>query len=288
MDLNVNEEAVENVSAVVELLKKVDWRTGLTALAAAVLGVILIRLLIRLEKKALARSRFLPATAHTMICTLTRIALYFVLVITVAGILGIPVTSFVAVLSVVGIAVTLAVQGLLSNLVGGFILIGAQPAAVGDFVESGGLSGTVKEIGMMYTRLQAPDGRIIHIPNSTLCTAQVINYTALGRRRVDLTVPAPYDVSPEKVREAILLAISRVEGIAEDPPLIWLESFDDSAITYSLHVWTSSADFIRVKYELNDALWNAFRDRDITIPFPQRDVHLIPPAAPEAGAAVDR
>ncbi len=277
MSAAVNEDTLNSLENAIQIVKSKDFQTIVIALAILVLGFVAVRLILRLEKRLLKKSRLLPPSSHTIVRTLTRVILDIVVVLTAAGYVGIPLTSFVVVLSVAGVAISLAIQGLLSNLVGGFIILGAEPLRVGDYVEANGMAGTVIEIRMIYTRLQSPDGRLIYIPNSTLYTSQVINYSALGKRRIDLNVSAAYGNSPEQVHEAIDLAISRTEGLLADPePLVWLESYDSSGITYSLHVWCPGNDFLGRKYALNEALWTAFRDKGITFPFPQLDVHLDP------------
>ena len=269
------QETVETVETYVNLIKSTEIKKLVFVVLGMVLGFILVRLILRLLKKILKKSRHLPESTHTILCTLLRILLDLIVIITAAGYLGIPMTSFVALLSVIGIAVSLAVQGLLTNLVGGFIILGSKPFEVGHFIEACSLSGTVKQIGIIYTRLQAPDGRIIFIPNGTLYTSQVINYTALGTRRVTLTPSASYDNSPDEVRAAILLAVSRVPGIFQDPaPVIQLEAYGDSSISYNVHVWCGGSDFIRVKYELNEALYQAFKDSGVIMTYPHLNVHM--------------
>jgi small conductance mechanosensitive channel len=274
MDTNINpEQAVETVQNYARIISGLDWKTAVTAVAILVLGFLLVKLVLRLESRALEKSRFLPPSTHAMIKTLSKVLLYLVVLITAAGYVGIPMTSFVAVLSVVGIAVSLAVQGLLGNLVGGFIILGARPLEVGQFVETSGVMGTVDRIGMVYTRLVGIDGRLIYLPNSALYTSQVVNYSQYGKRRVTAVISVQYGFSPEEVREAIQLAISRVEGIHQDPaPMIWLDSFGDSGIVYNAHVWCDGSAFLRVKYALNDALWHAFREKGVTIPYPHLQV----------------
>ena len=268
-----SEETVEAVENYMKILSGLDRQTAIFALVFLVLGFVMVRLVLRVEKKALESSRALPPSTHAMIRTLSRVMLDFVVIITVANYVGIPVSSFVAVLSIVGIAITLAVQGLLGNLVGGFIILGAKPFEVGQFVETGGISGTVEQIGMVYTRLLAADGRRVYLPNSTLYTSQVINYSQYGKRRVTAVISADYACSPEKVKDAVRLAISRVEGIdMTREPLIFLENFADSGITYNIHVWCNAADFLSVKYALNEQLWYAFRESGVEIPFPHMQI----------------
>lgn len=271
------QEVAQTVENYFQILSSAERRQLITAAVILVLGILAVKLIIRLVKKGLKHSRVLPPSTHTIVLTILRFVLYFVVVVTAANAVGIPISSFVAILSVVGIAVSLAVQGLLSNLVGGFILLGAKPFEVGDFVEADGVSGSVAEIGTMYTRLQAPDGRLVFIPNSSLNTQKIINYTALGKRRITLTFSVSYDDPPEKVREAVLLAAERVGGfLAEPAPMFQLETYGDSAIGYNFHIWCDGADFIRLKYELNETLYTVFREKGVTFTYPHLNVHTLP------------
>ena len=268
-------EVAKTMQNYISIFSSAELRQIITAAAVLIIGILLVKLIMRLVSRGLKHSRFLPPATHTIISALIRFVLYFIVVVTAAGVIGIPITSFVAILSVIGVAVSLAVQGLLSNLVGGFILLSARPFDVGHFIEAGGISGSVQEIGLMYTRLQAPDGRLIHIPNSVLYTQQVINYSSLGKRRITLTLSASYDSPPELVREAILLAVQRVGGFHGDPaPMIQLESYGDNAIAYNVHIWCDGSDFIRKKYELNEAIYAAFRDKGVVFTYPHVNVHM--------------
>ena len=275
MDTTAAEETVETVQTYVSLFASLDVQTILIALGGLILGFVLVRLILHLQKKALAHSRYLPPSTHSIIRSLTRIGLDFLVIVTVANYVGIPISTFVALLSVIGIAISLAVQGLLSNLVGGFLLLGAKPFEVGHFIETGGITGTVREIRMIYTRLEAPDGRFIYLPNSSLFTSQVVNYTQLGKRRITLTVSASYDNSPQQVREAISLALSRMEGVYEEPaPVIQLEAYGDSAITYNIHFWCEGGNFLTLKYAMNEELYSAFHEKGVQMTYPHLNVHM--------------
>ena len=179
-----------------ELLKSWLSSLGVFALQRLVPGLILlvagilaIRIILRLVGGMLVRSK-LEKAAHTLIRSVVRITLYVLLLLTLASYLGIDVTSIVALASVLTLAVSLAVQNALANVFGGFTLLCTHPFATGDFVEIAGQSGTVREIGLTYTKMTTGDNKLIAVPNSAVTTAQIINYTTLGRRRVDVVVSA--------------------------------------------------------------------------------------------------
>ena len=266
---------VETVESYVSMIRGLDTRKVIIGLAVLAAGIAVSRFAAHVMGKALKRSKTIDPAAHTMIKTALRIVLDVVFVLVAANTMGIPITSFVALLSVVGIAVSLAVQGTLSNVVGGVIILASHPFTIGDYVEQDGYSGTVKEIGLLHTRLLTPDGRMIFVPNATLQTSRLINYSTSPSRRMELSISAAYSAAPDQVRAAISDAISRCPDIQSDPaPVVHLESYDDSGIRYTVLAWAPGPAFISSKYLLNEQLYSAFRRAGIEIPFPQMDVHV--------------
>ena len=272
MSTEVDVETVENY---VSMLQRLDIQKVIIGLAVLAAGIAISRFAAHMFGKILKRTKAIDPSAHTMLKTALRVVLDLVFILVAANTMGIPITSFVALLSVVGIAVSLAVQGTLSNVVGGVIILASHPFSVGDFVEQDGFSGTVKEIGLLHTRMLTPDGRMIYVPNATLQTSRLINYSTNPRRRVELSISASYAAHPDAVRAAILDAVSRCPDVLADPaPIVHLESYDDSGIRYTLLAWVPGPVFIDNKYRLNEELYSAFHRAGITIPFPQVDVHI--------------
>lgn len=263
---------VQQVMNVVEGITKEEWLYGVIAL---VLGVVLVRFVIMPAfRRAVNSTNIIPASVRSILDTMLHILLLVIVFMTSAGFMGIPMTSFVALFSVVGIAISLSVQGVLSNFVGGINILIGKPFIVGDFIESDGFSGTVTQIGIMHTRLRAPAGPVSFIPNSTLVAARLINYTAAEKRRVELSVSTAYRNAPEQVRKSILEAIAENPLILKDPePVVHLENYSDSSITYTVWAWVSPPDFLAAKYALNEALYTVFQAADIEFPFPQIVVH---------------
>lgn len=265
---------VSQVEEVINVAKSLDTSEIIIALAILVIGLILVRFAVKLIDKVLQKYKVVPAVT-SMLRTIIRFILDLIVVMIAANSAGIPVTSFVAVFSVVGIAISLALQGVLSNLAGGLIIMTVKTFEIGQFVEADGYNGTVTDINLMYTRLLAPDGRVIFIPNSTTYTNRLINYSMNPQRRIELTVSASYDNSPEEVRKALLDAAGHVPQILEDPaPVFHLENYGDSAITYTLWVWVKGSDFLNAKYQLNEEIYEAFKRNHVEMTYPHLRVHM--------------
>jgi len=186
------------------------------------------------------------------------------------------VAALVAVLSVVGLAFSLALQNFLSNVAGGMQLLASHPFAVGDFVDAGGCSGTVAEIGMFYTKLTTPDNKLVQLPNSTIVSANITNFSAQPTRRVELTVSASYDAPTEQV----LALLSRMAAdhplVLDDPaPVVHVDSYGDSAIGYVLRAWCANTDYWTVYYDLMDGFKPAFDNAGIEMTYPHVNVHMV-------------
>ena len=244
-------------------------------MAALVLaaGVCVIRILLALARRALEATK-LEKAAHTLVLSLAKVALYLLLGLSVASSLGIDVTGVVALASVLTLAVSLALQNMLTNVLGGFTLLSTHPFHSGDFVEIAGQSGTVEEINMTYTRLATPDNKIISIPNSAVTAAQIINYSATGTRRVEGNVQAPYDVPPEKVVEALIQSAEMDNVLLEPAPMAALTNFGDSAMEYVLRFWTKSEDYWDLYYAANQRVYQVFQEQGIQMPYPRMTVEL--------------
>ena len=268
----------ETVQEYVDIFRKTDLKTAAIALGILLIGFLSVRLILKLVRKGMERSG-IPASLHSMIRTMLRITLDMIVLLTAANYLGLPITSFLALLGLAGLAVSLALQSVLNNLAGGFIILSSHPFEVGHFVEHDGISGTVAEIRLQHTRLETPDGKMIYIPNSSLAGSRLINYSETGKRRVEIRISASYDNSPEQVREAILSAVRETGGILADPePVVSLDEYGDSAISYVLWVWVQSGDFLTVKRELNERMYGAFRKHGVEMTYPHLNVHMNSPA----------
>lgn len=247
--------------------------SALPAVILLVIGILAIRIVMKLVNKLLEKSK-LEKAAHSLIKTAVRVVLYILLGLIIADKLGIDVTGIVALASVLTLAVSLAVQNALSNVISGFTLLYTKPFASGDFVEVAGQSGTVEEIGLTYTKLATPDNKSVSIPNSSVTAAQIVNYTVLGSRRVDVSVSASYDTSVELVLQTLRKA-GQVPGILQEQGVFAaVDVYGDSAIRYILRVWCSSADYWDVLFAVNENVKKAFDENGVAMTYPHINVHL--------------
>lgn len=237
------------------------------------LSVVIVRLVIQLVDRILKRTR-LDGSLHNFIKVLIRILLYFAAILTVASYVGVDVTSLVALLSVVTLAISLSVQSVLSNVAGGVMVMGTKPFKKGNYVSIDGLTGVVDEIGMVYTKLHTIDNRAVMVPNSKVAAATVENYSAFDKRRLELDVSASYDAEPSRVLEALRAAVDRCQPLEGEEIRVAIQSFDDSAICYHIHFWIPSSRFIQTKFELNTAVWEEFRSHGVEMTYPHLNVHI--------------
>jgi small conductance mechanosensitive channel len=189
-------------------------------------------------------------------------------------IIGVPAASLVAVIGSAGLAMGLAVQGGLTNIAGGIIILCFKPFEIGDFVETSSYSGTVVDIGLIYTTINTPDNKRVVIPNGTVSNASVVDYSAYETRRLDLELSVAYDSDIDMVKETLLSLANAHELVLKDPaPFVRLGTHGDSALIFKLRVWVKSADYWTVNFDLLEASKKVFDKRGIEIPFPQLDVH---------------
>ncbi len=263
------------MNRLIEYVKSLHFERLLPVALILIAGIIVVKLLLRLFDRALNRSK-LNKSMFSFLKALMRILLYAIVLLIAASFLGIDVTSLVALLSVVSLAVSLAVQNTLANVVGSVSLLATQPFHVGDFVQIGSDSGTVQEISMSYTRMLTVDGKTIYIPNSDAAAARICNYSVEGKRRVELCFTAAYNDEIDKVKAAILTAASHPKLLADTAPQVYVNAYLDSAIEYQLFAWVKSEDYFEVKMAVNEAVKKEFDKQGISIPFPQMDVHIQP------------
>ena len=236
-------------------------------------GLVLIRLVMKLLKKLLEKSK-LEKAAHKLIKAVARIALYILLALMVAEKVGIDITGVLALASVLTLAISLSLQNALANVIGGFTLLYTQPFHSGDFVEIAGQSGTVQAIDLTYTQLTTPDNKLISIPNSAVVATEIVNYTTTGTRRVDITVSAGYDSAVDTVLEALKEAGDLPTVLPENPPFAAVKNYGDSAIEYVLQLWCKSEDYWTTLFEGNKKVKEVFDERGISMTYPHINVHL--------------
>jgi len=247
--------------------------TLLPALIVLVAGIFAIRIVSRIITTALNKSK-LEKAAHSLILSVVNVTLYVILGLIVATKLGIDVTSIVALASVLTLAVSLALQNILANVIGGFTILSTHPFHSGDYVEIAGQAGTVEEINMSYTKLSTPDRKLISIPNSAVVAAQIVNYSASDIRRVEINVTASYDAPVQAVIDALVLA-GTVDNVLLDPaPFAALTAYNDSAIAYTLRLWVKNEDYWDVYFQVNQRIKKIFDEQGIEMTYPHLNVHL--------------
>ncbi len=257
-----------------EFFISLSWQKVLPFVLILVVGIIVVKLLLKLFDRALNRSK-LDKTMFTFLKATMRVLLYAIVLLIAAGSLGIDVTSLVAVLSVVSLAISLAVQNVLTNLVGGVTLLTSHPFRVGDCVLIGSDSGEVKEIGLHYTKITTFNGELVYIPNSEVVSSRICNYSVEGKRRIQLTVSASYDADIDKVKEALLEAAKHPKALTDPATEVFLSGYADSGVNYLLNVWAKAEDYAEVKFAVNEEVKRKFDAEGITIPYPQMDVHMV-------------
>lgn len=243
----------------------------LPTLIILIVGIIVAKLILRLFDRSVERSK-VDRTILTVLKTIMHITIYSVVILVSAGSLGIDVSSLIAVLSVVSLAITLAVQNTLGNLVGGVTLLVTRPFSVGDTVQIGSDCGMVEEITMSYTRIETADGKHIYIPNSDAASARICNFSDNGKRRVDILVSAAYEDDIDAVKQALLAAGDHPKRLKEELIEAYVNNYLDSGIEYLLRLWVNDEDYSKVRFAVTEQIKREFDARGLSMPYPQVEV----------------
>lgn len=249
--------------------------TIILAIVVLIIGIIITKLVLKLLSKGLDRTR-LDLTVNNFVKQCCKIVLYVLLITIVLSVLGIPATSIITVIGTAGVAIGLALQNSLSNVAGGIMLLINKPFKIGDYILVGGVSGTVRQITILYTRLDSDSNQAIFIPNGQVSGAVVINNNTNGTRRVDMTFSISYEDDYEKARQVILQVLSRNEKILRDPaPTVRMLEHAASSINIVVRPWCKAADYWEVFFSTTEEIRAAFTAAGISIPFDQLDVHVV-------------
>jgi small conductance mechanosensitive channel len=245
------------------------------AILVLIFGLWAVKIITGVLKKVLKKSN-VDASLGGFLKSIASILLKVLVYITALGMLGVEMTSFIAILGAAGLAVGLALQGSLSNFAGGVLILFFKPFKVGDFIERGSESGTVERIDILHTILVTPNNQTVIIPNGQLSNSAVVNYSEKDTRRAVFSVGIGYDDDMQKAREIILDVLNKDERILSDPaPVVVLTELADSSLNLSARAWTKSSDYWSFFFENLEKIKVALDDAGINIPYPQRDVHLI-------------
>jgi small conductance mechanosensitive channel len=247
----------------------------IAAIAIFIIGRWVAMLVRRGVRRVMDKAKVEPIIT-SFVSSIAYIALLAFVVIAALGQLGIQTTSFIAILGAAGLAIGLALQGSLANFAAGFLMIIFRPFKVGDFIEGAGVAGVVEEIQVFTTTLKTGDNKIIIVPNAKLSGDNITNYSTQETRRVDMTVGVAYDADLAHVKSVLNDIISKDERILAEPASqVAVAELADSSVNFVVRVWTKTADYWAVKFDMTETIKNRFDAEGIGIPFPQREIHIV-------------
>lgn len=281
--------SVEDVKESVEQLFNIDYSqlvdkllegafvVGLKIVAALViyyLGRWAVRRVMKLMDKVYEK-KSVEKSLRSFLSGVVKVLLYVVIALIIIQVLGINTTSLVAMIASAGLAIGMALSGTLQNFAGGVMILLLRPYRIGDYIDAQGEEGTVTKIGLFSTEIVTVDNRIIYIPNSTISTSVIDNYSTSEMRRVDWTVSVEYGSDPEKVRQVLVDMLKSDSRVAADPaPVVFLVNLADSSVQFSARAWCKNGDFWGLKFDIQERIYVELPKNGINFPFPQLDVNL--------------
>lgn len=247
---------------------------ALKALATLVVGWIVAKILTAILRRVMQKAH-VEKTLVGFATNLTFALLMTLVILSAIQKLGVPTTSFIAVIGAAGLAIGFALQGSLANFAAGVMLILFRPFKAGDYVEAGGVSGAVEQIQIFATMLKTPDNKRVIVPNSEITGGTITNYSANDTRRVDLVFGIGYGEDIKKAKDVLDDILARDERVLKDPaPKIAVAELGDSSVNFVVRPWVKTPDYWDVRFDVTEAVKQRFDAENINIPFPQRDVHL--------------
>ncbi|MCK5148133.1 mechanosensitive ion channel [bacterium] len=266
-----------NSETILAKLTEISLTYGPKLIAAIVVWIIgswIIKMIVKAFGKMADKSKT-DSSLKPFLTGILAGLLKIMLVISVLGMLGIQMTSFIAILGAVGLAVGMALSGTLQNFAGGVMILLFKPFRVGDFIDAQGYSGTVNEIQIFNTILKTPDNKTIIIPNGGLSTSSMTNFSAEATRRVDWTIGVGYGDDLDKARKVIQQLCDKDTRILKDPEVfIAVSELADSSVNFAVRAWVNAADYWGVFFDMNENVYKTFANEGLNIPFPQMDVHV--------------
>jgi len=261
------------IETIQELLTKFGLKI-IAAIAIYVIGRWIAKLLTGLLRKMMEQAK-VDAAIVGFTCSLVHAALIVFVILAALGQVGVQTTSFIAVLGAAGLAIGLALQGSLANFASGVLILLFRPFKVGDFIEAGGATGVVKEIHIFTTTLTTVDNKRIIVPNAKVTGDNITNYSAEGKRRLDLVACISYDDDIDKAKAAMIDVVKNDSRVLQEPaPMVGVLAMNDSSIDLAVRPWVNVSDYWPTFFALNEAIKKRLEAEGCTIPFPQRDVHL--------------
>ena len=266
-----------NLEEIINQVTQISLEYGpklIGAIAVWIIGGWIIKAIGTGVKKALEKGNTDPSLMPFLTGIVNGL-LKVMLVITVLGMLGIEMTSFIAILAAAGLAVGMALSGTLQNFAGGVMILIFKPFKLGDVIEAQGYTGCVSEIQIFNTIMKTPDNKTIIIPNGGLSTSSMINYSTEAKRRVDWTIGIAYGDDVDKAKAVIKRLCDEDSRILKDPEVfIAVSALADSSVNFAVRAWVNAPDYWGVHFQLNEKVYKTFESEGLNIPFPQMDVHL--------------
>lgn len=269
------EGAKETLDILEDTVRNFSWQMAAILVCLLVAGYVTVRVVVGLADRAMERAK-MDKGIRTFLRSGLKVILWLIVICVLLGYLGVPMTSLVAVLSVLGLAVSLAIQGILSNLAGGIMLLSSHPFSAGDYVEAGDKSGTVSEVGLVYTKLITPDNKVIYIPNGEISGKTIVNYSVNDKRRVELKFTVSYDAPPDTVKGCMAKVVGEHPLTLPTPaPLIRVNSYGNSSIEYILRVWCATKDYWDVYFDMTEQVKTAFDKAGVEMTYDHLNVHIM-------------
>ena len=243
------------------------------AFAVLIIGLLLAGIISRWVERAMTRSSRFEPTVANFLSSVVKYALWALVLVTVLGQFGVQTTSILAALGGMALAVGLALQGTLSNVASGVMILVQKPFKVGEAISAGAVTGTVQQIGLFTTELKQFDGLFVMVPNSELWNQAIVNFTRHATRRLELVVGIGYGDSMDQARRELLALAEADDRVLDDPaPVTFVNSLDDSSVGIGMRVWCKTPDYLGLSWDLTEAAKARFDETGISIPFPQREI----------------
>ena len=272
-------EQVKNMTFSDVLALLAEWGIELAAKVAIALAIYfvgrwLIGRLVKVVNK-ICEKRGVEISLQQFFKNMIKVVLYICLALTVIGILGIDTTSLIAMFASASLAIGMALSGTMQNFAGGVMILLLRPYRIGDYIEAQGQAGTIKEISLFNTVISTVDNKIIYVPNSSISTGIINNYSQAATRRVDWNITISYGDDVEVARRVLMELMSADKRIKQDPaPVVYLASLGDSSVNISARAWVDNADYWGVFFDLNERIYNELPKHGLHFPFPQLSVHV--------------
>ena len=249
----------------------------LSALLTFLICLIVVRLVLKLCSRLLSRANRLNERLQKVILTSLKTLLYLLTIIITAEALGINTSSLTAIMSVLTLGVTLAAEDILGNVAGGLVILFSHPFSLGDEIEVGGTTGTVREISLTHTKIETPDGQIVLQPNREMSSSKIINFTVLGRRRIVYKVTASYDAPTDEGKQACMDAVLAFPAVLKEPtPTVYLSNYGASSIEYTIRCWTAADAYWDTYFKMYERLRNTFAKHNVEMSYDHLNIHVVP------------